>query len=218
MSSTLQISYINEKALNICFGEGICNEINQKVLSFFSFLKIKNHPEIIDLVPTYNTLGIYFSENFIGNFESTILHLHSEFIENGFTEKNNEEELFEILVSYIGVDLENVAKFCNLEVSEVIKIHSEPIYTVAMIGFLPGFPYLMGLDSRLFIPRKNTPELNVKKGSVAIGGNQTGIYSQDSPGGWHIIGTTEQELFFPDSPQKSYLKPGDKIRFIPNKI
>ncbi|MBK6978795.1 MAG: carboxyltransferase domain-containing protein [Cytophagaceae bacterium] len=87
MSSTLQISYINEKALNICFGEGICTEINQKVLSFFSFLKIKNHPEIIDLVPTYNTLGIYFSENFIGNFESTILHLHSEFIENGLTEK-----------------------------------------------------------------------------------------------------------------------------------
>ncbi len=84
-----------------------------------------------------------------------------------------------------------------------------------MIGFLPGFPYLIGLDERLSIPRKHTPALKVKKGSVAIGGSQTGIYPQESPGGWHVIGYIEEELLLPDSNQKSLLKPGDKVRFIP---
>jgi inhibitor of KinA len=118
-----------------------------------------------------------------------------------------------IPIKYDGVDLSFVSNYCKLPVNEVIAIHSQAVYTVAMIGFLPGFPYLMGMDERIFVPRKSTPRLKVTKGSVGIGGFQTGIYPSESPGGWQIIGTTALELF--DLENLSYLSIGDKVKFKP---
>ena len=96
----------------------------------------------------------------------------------------------------------------------MIARHSAPTYTVATIGFAPGFPYLSGLDPALALPRLATPRLRVPAGSVAIGGAQTGVYPRESPGGWRLIGRTPLRLFDPLRMPPSTLAPGDRVRFV----
>ena len=110
-------------------------------------------------------------------------------------------------------DLLNLSKEKNLDTSEVIKLHLDARYRVNFLGFLPGFLYLSGLDSRLYLKRKKKPLLNVPKGAVAIGGMQTGIYPNISPGGWHLIGNTPVNLFNPKKKPPCFAKPGDWISF-----
>ena len=110
-------------------------------------------------------------------------------------------------------DLLKLSKEKNLDTSQVIKLHSDARYRVNFLGFLPGFLYLSGLDSRLYLKRKKKPLLNVPKGAVAIGGMQTGIYPNISPGGWHLIGNTPVNLFNPKKNPPCFAKPGDWISF-----
>ena len=110
-------------------------------------------------------------------------------------------------------DLLNLSKEKNLNTSKVIKLHLNARYTVNFLGFLPGFLYLSGLDSRLYLRRKKKPLLKVPKGAVAIGGMQTGIYPNISPGGWHLIGNTPINLFNPKKNPPCFAKPGDWISF-----
>lgn len=114
-----------------------------------------------------------------------------------------------------GPDLEEVAIHTGLSTEEVIGLHSSQTYLVGFLGFAPGFPYLLGLPETLACPRKKTPRLSVKRGSVAIGGHQTGIYPEDSPGGWQIIGRTNLRLFDLSNPEPVLLSPGDQISFKP---
>lgn len=116
-----------------------------------------------------------------------------------------------------GRDLDAVAAAAGLSSAEVIALHSAAEYQVLCLGFQPGFPYLNGLDKRLHTPRRSTPRTRIPAGSVAIGGNQTGIYPADSPGGWHIIGHTSIELFNPRANPPCKLRAGDRIRFIPER-
>ena len=126
--------------------------------------------------------------------------------------------LWKIPVCYdavFGIDLEAISKEKNLSKEEIIKRHSQAIYTVYFIGFLPGFLYLGGLDESLHVPRKSTPRLQIEKGAVAIGGNQTGVYPTESPGGWNIIGNSPIEFFNPKLETPCFAKAGDKISFKP---
>jgi KipI family sensor histidine kinase inhibitor len=129
-------------------------------------------------------------------------------------------KLVEIPVIYDGPDLERVAQAHQLTVTEVIRLHSQTTYKVYLLGFSPGFPYLGDLDERLHTPRLPSPRTRVQAGSVAIGGEHTGIYPVDSPGGWNIIGHTPRKLFDPaaatgdkQSEQAFLLKPGTCVRF-----
>lgn len=125
---------------------------------------------------------------------------------------------FEIPVCYEGKmspDLEEVARHAGLAADEVIAIHSAAEYVVRVVGFLPGFPYLGGLDPRLVTPRRDTPRKRVPAGSVGIGGAQTGIYPLESPGGWNIIGRTDARLFVPERTPPALLAVGDRVRFRP---
>jgi antagonist of KipI len=129
-----------------------------------------------------------------------------------------EAPLVEIPVCYdpaLGIDLGDVAAHCGLSYEEVIALHSGVEYTVRMIGFAPGFPYLAGLPQELHTPRLATPRLKVPRGTVAIGGAQTGIYSVDSPGGWRLIGQTPVELFDASRERPSLLGAGDRVKFKP---
>ena len=114
-----------------------------------------------------------------------------------------------------GLDLNAFAKAKQVAPRTIIDWHCAPRYTIAFLGFLPGFPYLTGLDPRLHFPRKKKPAFNIPKGAVAIGGSQTGIYPQESPGGWHIIGNTPIRLFDPKANNPSPFSPGDQIQFNP---
>lgn len=114
-----------------------------------------------------------------------------------------------------GPDLRELAEARGLSLDEVIARHSAPEYLVAFLGFLPGFPYLVGLEPSLASPRRATPRLHVPAGAVAIGGAQTGIYPSDSPGGWWLIGRTPLRLFDARREPPSLLAAGDRVRFVP---
>lgn len=125
---------------------------------------------------------------------------------------------FEIPVCYEGEmapDLEDVARHARLDSGDVIAIHTAVEYVVRVVGFLPGFAYLGGLDARLVTPRRDTPRKRVRAGSVGIAGAQTGVYPIDSPGGWNIIGRTSARLFAPERTPPALLAPGDRVRFRP---
>jgi KipI family sensor histidine kinase inhibitor len=113
-----------------------------------------------------------------------------------------------------GPDLDALAEHAGLPSRDVIELHAAGEYRVAMLGFSPGFPYLLGLDPRLAMPRLDTPRTRVPAGSVGIGGAQTGIYPQSGPGGWRIIGRTTLALFDPLHDPPTLLAPGDRVRFI----
>ncbi len=126
------------------------------------------------------------------------------------------QRLVEIPVCYdtcFGLDLEFLASEKKVSIEALVAMHTEPIYTVYFIGFLPGFPYLGGLDKRLAFPRKKTPRSRIEKGAVGIAENQTGIYPQASPAGWQIIGNCPLTLFNPVADKPCLLKAGDQIRF-----
>ncbi|TGZ98483.1 5-oxoprolinase subunit PxpB [Rodentibacter pneumotropicus] len=138
--------------------------------------------------------------------------------ENVQTQKTHfQGKLVEIPVHYggeFGEDLYDVAKFHHTTAQEIIHRHTAPTYTVFMMGFQPGFPYLGGLPESLHTPRRDAPRTRVPAGSVGIGGSQTGIYPFTSPGGWQLLGKTDIQLFDVNQSQPVLLKAGDQIRFV----
>lgn len=128
------------------------------------------------------------------------------------------QETIEIPVCYdpsLYPDLQDVAEHNDLTIDEVIRIHSEGLYQVYMLGFSPGFPFLGGMDETIATPRKKQPRLAIPAGSVGIAGKQTGIYPMETPGGWQLIGQTPFKLFDLNRNKPSLLKPGHLIRFNP---
>jgi len=126
--------------------------------------------------------------------------------------------LIEVPVRYGGTDgpdLAEVAQHAGLTPEEVVRVHAGAEYSVYMVGFSPGFPYLGGLPAQLAMPRRDSPRLAVPAGSVGIGGKQTGIYPIESPGGWRIIGRTSLQLFQPERDPPTLLQLGDRVRFVP---
>ena len=121
--------------------------------------------------------------------------------------------LIEIPVLYDGPDLSDVATLTGFSIADVIARHGAVEYRVAMLGFAPGFPYLLGLDPALAVPRRSDPRQRVPAGSVAIGGHQTGIYPAELPGGWQLIGRTPLQLFDVAADVPSQLNAGDRVRF-----
>ncbi|MDF7660368.1 5-oxoprolinase subunit PxpB [Erwiniaceae bacterium L1_54_6] len=131
-----------------------------------------------------------------------------------------ESRLVEIPVIYggnAGPDLQVVADHAAMTPRQVVELHSSSAYVVYFIGFQPGFPYLGGLDSRLHTPRRAEPRVIVPAGSVGIGGSQTGVYPLATPGGWQLLGQTSISLFEPQMQPPTLLRPGDSVRFVPQK-
>ncbi|HEX5339560.1 MAG TPA: allophanate hydrolase subunit 1 [Gammaproteobacteria bacterium] len=166
-------------------------------------------PGILEMVPGFNTLLIGIdplkldAEQLVADIQA----LSTGFL---FTPRSAEHE---IGVHYDGIDLETVAQETGFMVAEIIRRHSEPVYTVAFIGFAPGFPYLLGLDPSLRVARLGTPRIQVPAGAVAIADQFTGIYPQPTPGGWRLLGATDTRLFDATRAPPSRLAPGDKVRF-----
>ncbi len=187
----------------------------------------QHRPEwLTELVPAFTTLTFLYNPLTIPYsrvavwIEDLLSTIVPTITQDGLDESlKAENSCLKIPVCYephYGLDTVEVALFHGLRVEDVICLHTSSEYLVAMVGFTPGFPYLLGLDERLHTPRRATPRLRVPSGSVAIGGAQTGIYPMSTPGGWNIIGCTPLQLFTPHAvaPQSpSLLKAGDRIRF-----
>lgn len=120
----------------------------------------------------------------------------------------------EIPVVYDGEDLPSVAALTGLSEEEVVRRHTAPDYVVAFLGFAPGFPYLVGLDPSLHVPRRSSPRTSVPAGSVGLAGPQTGVYPQATPGGWQLIGRTPVALFDVTRDPPALLAAGDRLRFV----
>ena len=121
--------------------------------------------------------------------------------------------LHRIPVVYDGPDLEDVARRLAMPVTDVIALHTRPIYRVFLVGFVPGWAYLGPLPEELELPRREVPRTQVPAGSVAIAGRQTGIYPLAVPGGWHLIGRSSVKLFLPNSDPPSLFRAGDRVKF-----
>jgi inhibitor of KinA len=216
MPYQLRFSQYNKRSILIEWPAFIDENVLNDVLNFKNCITSKYLKQNIEIIYAYNSILIIY-ESTIENINDNVLTLKSLYLDKTEIQINN-FNTWEIPVCYddkFGVDLESFSKQNKLQKPEVIALHSEAIYTVFFIGFLPGFLYLGGLNSKLYLDRKTTPNLNVKKGSVAIGGQQTGIYPQDSPGGWHVIGNSPIDLFNPALNPPCFIKPGDKVKFKP---
>lgn len=217
-----KIEPLGDQAILVVFGEQISTEATEKVAAFSRMIEENPIPGLIELVPAYTTVTIHYDPSFFQSSDHLPYHHIKSKIETLLSNKKiNELEgskrLIEIPVCYGGMygpDLHTVAKINHLTEDEVISIHKNKIYTVSLIGFAPGFPYLSGLNKRIATPRLSTPRKNVAVGSVGIAKDQTGIYSVPSPGGWQIIGRTPITLFDPaNSVEPSYLRQGDQVKF-----
>jgi KipI family sensor histidine kinase inhibitor len=167
-------------------------------------------PGMVDAVPGYRTVLIVADPAQAGVLDDLAARLPE--LELPAAEAVAGETV-EIPVSYDGEDLPEVASLTGLEPEEVVRRHTAPEYTVAFLGFSPGFPYLVGLDPALEVPRRDTPRTSIPAGSVGLAGNQTGIYPTASPGGWQLIGHTEVTLFDPTRDPPALLAPGTRLRF-----
>ena len=214
MAYSLQYSRLNSYSILIDWPELIDETMLQDVLNYKLGVEKLYNKQKVEVIHTYSSILIIYSVT-IDKFNNAVLELKKLYAELKKQIKTT-TLLWEIPVCYdaiYGTDLDMFSKLKTLPKSEIIRLHSEAIYTVFFIGFLPGFLYLGGLDSQLYLDRKSTPNLSVKKGSVAIGGNQTGMYPQDSPGGWHVIGNSPVELFNAGKYPPCFIKAGDKLKF-----
>ncbi len=205
-----------DKGLLVEFGEGIDPKINTKVRAMSRALEKKRPCGVMEIIPTYRSLLLIYDP---GATNPEKLCPAIEQVESCLaTLVIAPPEIVEIPVCYggkFGPDMENVQKAHQLTTDQVIQLHSTPAYLIYMVGFTPGFPFLGGLDKKLFTPRLATPRMCVPVGSVGIANNQTGIYPIASPGGWQIIGRTPLKLFAPDRGTPFLYKAGDKIKFVP---
>ena len=167
-------------------------------------------PEIVDIVSSFETIAVHFHP---ADGLKVLKHLTSLQLDDPDDLPSPENRTITIPVTYDGADLQALADAKKISASEVISLHCGAEYTVAAIGFSPGFPYLLGLDTKLHQPRHSSPR-KVPAGAVAIAGNQAGIYPFASQGGWHVIGRTEAVLFDPQREHPTLLQPGDKVRFV----
>lgn len=217
MSSIPSIEMLADDAWLVRFGSCLDPDDNARVHALAERLRSMSLAWLVDLVPAYASLGVFFDLAQVGAdvVRERLLGETARLPDRPLTERPT-SRLLEIPVAYggsFGVDLADAAEALGMPPDELVQRHSAGHYTVAMIGFAPGFPYLSGLDPALALPRLATPRTHVPAGSVAIGGAQTGIYPQDSPGGWRIVGRTPLTLFDPLRAQPSTLLPGDQVRF-----
>lgn len=218
MTPDIEFEALAEDALLLRFGNRIDLDINARVQAAADCLR-QRLPQL-ECVPAYASLLLRFDPPGWSTGDGQLPHWRvqvavSAALAEADTHRAAPRELL-IPVCYggdYGPDLAEVAALCGMDAQAVTTLHAAADYRVAMLGFAPGFPYLLGLDPRLGVPRRSDPRQRVPAGSVAIGGNQTGIYPDELPGGWQLIGRTPLRLFDIAAGNPSRLAPGDRVRF-----
>jgi inhibitor of KinA len=206
---------LGDTAVTITFGADRSAELLQRVHAVGRSLKAANIPQVEDIVPAYLALTVFYDSLGTSYDEISMRLLDACDRATHSTLKPALAREHRIPVKYDGVDLEAVAASAGLSVEGVVAIHSGRAYTVDLLGFVPGFAYLSELDAALQLPRRAQPRPRVAAGSVAIAAAQTAVYPLDTPGGWHIIGTTQTVMFDPTRDAPALLSPGDTVRFEP---
>jgi KipI family sensor histidine kinase inhibitor len=200
----LDIAPLGDRALTIRLGDTIDARLAARARALAAHLRAI--PGVQDAVPGYATVTVFFDPATV-SVDALVVDLP-----DGVPTVGPEHV---IPVRYDGPDLDEVAQRTGLSVDDVIARHHAPVYTVYLVGFVPGFAYLGELDPVLALPRRAAPRTRVPAGSVAIAGRQTAVYPLNFPGGWHLIGHTDVRMFDPQADPPAKLAAGDRVRFVP---
>ena len=203
-------------ALTVAFRQEMSEQTNRKIRFLAAKLTEMNVKGVSESVPAFCSITVYFDPLVIRRekLEKIIRKILSSYSED----KADCKRVFLIPVCYDGEfapDMDDVCKLTGLTKEKVIEIHTGRDYLIYMLGFLPGFPYLGGMDSRIEAPRLDSPRTSIPVGAVGIGGKQTGIYPLASPGGWRLIGRTPVKVYDPHREDPILYRAGDYIRFCP---
>ncbi|WP_043929775.1 5-oxoprolinase subunit PxpB [Bacillus sp. EB01] len=220
---------LGDQAVVIELGEDINEETQQKVQLVTSFLDRNMESWMIEYIPAFTTVTVFYDPvevvyKFRGKsrlpYDIVCFQLKKLLGKISSSEETLQRTI-EIPVCYggeMGPDLPFVAKHNGLSQEEVIHIHSAGDYTVFMIGFAPGFPFIGGMSEKIAAPRRDNPRIKIPPRTVGIAGKQTGVYPIETPGGWQLIGRTPIELFRSENEPPTLLRAGDKVKFIPISI
>ena len=212
----LRIVAAGDSALTVEFPPRIAPEINARVLALARAIRTRCTTSLRDVVIGYCTVTVFFDPLVVDSawIEAELRDALAELPEG----RDVERALVDVPVCYggeLGPDLGDVAAFAAGSAEEVIALHASVIYTVYLVGFVPGFAYMAEVNARIAAPRRASPRTAVPAGSVAIAGGQTGIYPSSTPGGWNIIGRTPVKPYDPSRAVPFLFQPGDRVRFRP---
>ena len=210
------ISPVGDCAISIDFGQVIDPKINRQIRQVIEQIKALQLDGIIELVPTYCALLVQY-DAMVYTYSDICKILEPTLQESVMDSANELVTIVEIPTVYggeFGPDLGFVASHNHISEAEVVSIHSGTDYLVYMLGFIPGFTYLGGMDPRIATPRLSSPRTLIPAGSVGIAGEQTGTYPSDSPGGWQIIGRTPVTMYDMSKKQAALLQAGDYVRYV----
>ena len=212
----IRILTAGDSSLLIEFGNEISPEINRRIAAVVELMREQHIEGVVDVIPAFCSLLVNYDPRVAG-YEKMKTRLES-LVRVDIKVGQTKRKIFEIPVLYggeYGPDLASIADHAGISEDEVVLIHSSKDYLIYMLGFLPGFCYLGGLDERIHTPRLSNPRLRIRAGSVGIGGSQTGIYPLDSPGGWQLMGMTPIKTYDPEREIPILVEAGNYIRFVP---
>ncbi len=210
------ITVAGDSAINLEFSHVISVETNGIIRAAAQTLETDPIEGVVELVPTFCTLMIVYDPCVIG-FDDLCASVRGK-LRGLVASRGAVHRIVKIPVCYggdFGPDLADVAEHAGMSEEDVVRVHTDHDYLIDMLGFLPGFAYLGGLDERLHTPRLSVPRTRIEPGAVGIGGAQTGIYPLASPGGWRIIGRTPVKPYDPDRERPILYAAGDYLRFVP---
>jgi inhibitor of KinA len=219
----VEIIPLGDLALTITLGNAIDEATHRLVRAVTRAIMASDISGVTDIVPAFASVTVHYDPLQIRRtgsespYEQLVSALR-QLLDDVRVEDLPEPRLVEIPVCYggsLGPDLTDLAEQHNLSTDEVVRLHSSAVYLVYMVGFMPGFAYLGGLPERIATPRRASPRTAVPAGSVGIGGQQSGVYPLESPGGWNLIGRTPLQIFDITRDEQTLLATGDRVRFVP---
>lgn len=212
----VKILTAGDSSILIQFGNAIDPDINARIAATVAIIKEQHIEGVVDIIPAFCSLLINYDPRVISY--DRMRERMEKILSMEIAADAQKKRVYEIPVCYggtYGPDLATIAEHAGLSEQEVIDIHSSTDYLIYMLGFLPGFTYLGGLDERIHTPRLANPRIRIPAGSVGIGGSQTGIYPMDSPGGWQLMGMTPVKTYDPEREVPILVEAGEYIRFVP---
>jgi KipI family sensor histidine kinase inhibitor len=212
MTPTPRVTPLGDSAITIELGGERSPELLRSVHAAARLIRDALIEDFEDVVPAYLSVTVFY-DALRSSFAEVSQRVNEVLSTADWTHTTEKPRHHTIRVRYDGIDLESVAAQTGLTADEVIELHSKPVYTVDLLGFVPGWAYLSELDAKLRIPRRSQPRPRVAAGSVAIAATQTGIYPLDTPGGWHILGRTDTVMFDSTRTPPALLTPGDTVKF-----
>ena len=211
----MKIDALGDSALIINLADEISDSggLLARVLSAAATIEGAKLPGVVDVTSSYESVAVFFD---LPQVEPDIEDKIRVLIASAGVRVSGKKRRVQIPVCYdeeFALDLDRVANHTSLTPDAIVRLHSSAEYTVACIGFMPGFPFLAGLPQQLRVPRLESPRTKVSAGSVAIANAQAGVYPLESPGGWNVLGRTPLQLFRVNENPPTLLRPGDCVQF-----